>query len=186
MGEKYKVIYADPPYAFRNKRTGGSMSSGSESQYPTMSLQELSLLPIHLIADKNSVCFLWASVALLPDSLSLLSAWGYHYKTSLFWRKIMSLGMGYWFRGQVEMCLLGVRGKVKAFRIQKPNFVQSKVRNHSQKPDEVRGLIDMTGLSPKLELFARERVEGWDAMGYDIDGLDIRVALAEKIVELED
>src|SRR3990170_4383255 len=104
LSEKYKVIYADPPYAFRNKRTGGSMSSGSESQYPTMSLQELSALPVPLIADKDSVCFLWASVALLPDSLSLLSAWGSQYKTSIFWRKIMSLGMGYWFRGQVEMC----------------------------------------------------------------------------------
>ena len=98
----------------------------------------------------------------------------------------MSLGMGYWFRGQVEMCLLGVRGKVKAFHIQKPNFVQSKVRNHSQKPDEVRELIDMTSLSPKLELFAREQVSGWDAMGYDIDGKDIRVALAEKLMEFEE
>jgi len=183
--EKYKVIYADCPWAFRNKQTGGSMSSGSANQYPTMSLQELSLLPVPLIADKDSVCFLWASVALLPDSLSLLSAWGYHYKTALFWRKIMGLGMGYWFRGQVEVCLLGVRGKVKAFRIQKPNFVQSKVRNHSQKPDEVRELIDMVDLSPKLELFARERAPGWDAMGFDIDGKDIRLALVEKIVELE-
>jgi N6-adenosine-specific RNA methylase IME4 len=94
--------------------------------------------------------------------------------------------MGFWFRGQVEMCLLGVRGKVKAFRIQKPNFIQSKVRKHSQKPDEVRELIDMTGLSPKLELFARERAPGWDAMGFDIDGRDIRLALVEKIIELGD
>ncbi|MCK9600845.1 MAG: MT-A70 family methyltransferase [Sphaerochaeta sp.] len=186
MGEKYKVIYADCPWSFRNKRTGGSMSSGSASQYPTMSLQELSELPIPLIADRDSVCFLWASVALLPDSLSLLSAWGYRYKTALFWRKVMSLGMGFWFRGQVEMCLLGVRGRVKAFRIQKPNFIQSKVRNHSQKPNEVRELIDMTGLSPKLELFARERAPGWDAMGFDIDGKDIRLALVEKIIELGD
>ena len=186
LSKKYKVIYADPPYSFRNKRTGGSMSSGSADQYSTLSLQELSLLPVSLVADKNSVCFLWSPIALLPDSLSLLSAWGYHYKTALFWRKIMSLGMGYWFRGQVEMCLLGIRGKVKAFRIQKPNFVQSKVRNHSQKPDEVRELIDLTGLSSKLELFAREQTPGWDAVGYDIDGKDIRVALAEKIAEFEE
>ena len=98
----------------------------------------------------------------------------------------MSLGMGYWFRGQIEICLLDVHGSVKAFRIQKPNFIQSKVRNHSQKPDEVRDLIDMTRLSPKLELFSRERVAGWDAMGYDIDDKDIRVALAEKIAEFEE
>jgi site-specific DNA-methyltransferase (adenine-specific) len=149
-----------------------------------MSIEDISSLPISSIADKDSVCFLWCSVALLPECLSVLSAWGYKYKTSLFWRKIMSLGMGYWFRGQVEMCVLGVRGDVKAFRIQKPNFVQSKARNHSQKPDEIRELIDSTGLSPKIELFARERVHGWDSMGYDIDDKDIVVALIEKIREL--
>ena len=183
---KYKVIYADPPYTFRNERTGGSMSSGSASQYPVMALDDLRSLPVSSVADRDSVCFLWSPVPLLPDCLSLLAAWGYRYKTSLFWHKVTRLGMGYWFRGQVEMCLLGVRGKVKAFRIQKPNFVQSEVRDHSRKPDEVRDLIDATGLSPRLELFARERVLGWDAVGYDVDGRDVRVALVEKIVDMED
>jgi len=77
----------------------------------------------------------------------------------------MSLGMGYWFRGQVELCLLGIRGNVKAFRLQKPNFIQSRVRKHSQKPSEMYGLIDLLEIDSKIELFARERREGWDAWG---------------------
>lgn len=95
----------------------------------------------------------------------------------------MSLGMGYWYRGQVEQLLLGVRGNVKAFRIQKPNFVQSKVRQHSQKPDEMLELVNACGLAPKLELFARSKSDGWDCLGNEIDGQDIRVSLAKIIAE---
>lgn len=186
MGGKYQVIYADPPYAFRNVRTGGSMSSGSASKYAVMTAGEIASLPVSLIADKSSVLFLWIPVPLLPDGLAILSRWGFTYKTAVFWRKVMSLGMGYWFRGQVEMCLLGVRGKVKAFRIQKPNFIQSKVRDHSQKPDEMRDLIEMTGLLPRLELFARTKRDGWDCLGDGVDGKDVWLALTEKIVELSE
>ena len=82
----------------------------------------------------------------------------------------MSLGMGYWFRGQVEECLVGVRGDVKAFRLQKPNFIQSKARKHSQKPEEFFQLIEpaVENMNPKIELFARERRPGWDCWGYEV------------------
>lgn len=177
--KKYQIIYTDPPWAYRNHRTGGSMKSGSESKYPTMTLDDIKQLPITQIANKDSVLFLWATVPLLPDCLSVLVAWGFEYKTTLFWRKIMSLGMGFWYRGQVELLLLGIKGKVKPFRIQKPNFIQSKVREHSRKPDEFYEFIEMTGLEPKIELFARNKREGWDSIGFDIDGCDIRESLGK-------
>ena len=162
------------------------MGSGSAQKYVVLSLQDIQSLPVPNVADRNSVCFLWATTPLLPEALSVLSSWGYSYKTSLYWRKIMSLGMGFWYRGQVEQLLLGVRGGVKAFRIQKPNFVQSKAREHSQKPDEIRELVDACGLLPRLELFARQRTDGWDCIGDGIDGRDIRVALTQIIVEQEE
>ncbi len=177
--KKYQVILADPPWSYRNKRTGGSMISGADAKYPTMALDDIKQLPIGEIADKDSVLFLWATVPLLPDCLSVIDAWGFEYKTALFWRKIMSLGLGFWFRGQVELCLLGVKGKVKPFRLQKPNFIQTKALRHSEKPDEIRQLIEETGLSPRIELFARQRAEGWDCLGFDVDGKDIRQSLEE-------
>jgi site-specific DNA-methyltransferase (adenine-specific) len=183
MRPKYKVIYADPPWSYRNKRTGGSMNSGSEQKFATMILADILSLPVSSVADKDSVLFLWATTPLLPEALSVLPAWGFTYKTSLYWRKIMSLGMGFWYRGQVEQLLLGVRGKIKAFRIQKPNFIQAKVRNHSQKPVEVRELVEMCNLDPKLELFATESATGWDCIGNAINGEDIRVSLARIIAE---
>jgi len=166
--KKYRVIYADPPWAYRNKRTGGSMNSGSASKYPVMTLEELAELPVPEIANKDSVLFLWATVPLLQEGIILLNMWDFEYKTSLFWRKIMLLGMGFWFRGQVEVCLLGVRGHVKPFRIQRSNFVQTKALRHSEKPEEVRQLIEATGLAPRIELFARQEVEGWSCWGNEV------------------
>jgi len=167
--KKYQVIYADPPWKYNNKRTGGSMNSGAESKYQTMDIEDIIQMPISLIADKDAVLFLWATTPLLPDALRVLSGWGFEYKTAIYWRKIMSLGMGFWFRGQVELCLLGVKGKIKPFRLQKPNFIQTKALRHSEKPEEMRQLIELTGLQPRLELFARRKVDGWDAFGNEIE-----------------
>ena len=167
--KKYQIIYADPPWQYRNKKTGNSMKSGSASKYPTLSLEEICALNVRELAHKDSVLFLWITVPLLPDGLKVMDSWGFKYKTALFWRKIMSLGMGFWFRGQVEILLMGVRGKVKAFRIQKANILQLKVGKHSQKPVEFRELIESIGLSPRIELFARQKIEGWDIWGNEIE-----------------
>jgi len=167
--KKYQIIYADPPWAYRNKRTGGSMNSGSESKYQTMSFEELIALPVRYLCDDKCALFLWATTPLLPEAIKLMGYWGFNYKTAIYWRKIMSLGMGFWFRGQVEVCLLGIRGKVKAFRIQKPNFIQTKVSKHSEKPEEMRQLIEATRLEPRIELFARQKVEGWDCWGNEVE-----------------
>jgi site-specific DNA-methyltransferase (adenine-specific) len=166
--KKYRVIYADPPYQYRNVRTGGSMKSGSAQKYPVMKTEDICKLPVNKIGGNDSVLFLWSTVPMLEDALKILHAWGYEYKTAIFWRKIMSLGMGFWFRGQVELCLLGVKGKVKPFRLQKPNFIQTKALRHSQKPEEMRQLIEATGLQPRIELFARQPIEGWDCYGDEI------------------
>ncbi len=173
--KKYQIIYADPPWRYQNKKTGGSMKSGADAQYSTMSTQEICDLPVQDIAHKNSVLFLWATVPLLPEAFKVLDAWGYKYKTMLTWRKIMSLGMGFWFRGQTEHLLLGVKGKVNAFRIQKANFIQCKAGAHSTKPIEFRILIDLVDLNPKIELFARQKTPGWDVWGNEVESdIDIK------------
>ena len=168
--KKYQIIYADPPWQYRNKKTGGNMISGSASKYPTMSIKEICSLSIKDIADKNCILFLWTTTPFLEDSFKVLSAWGFKYKTAIYWRKIMSLGMGFWFRGQVEVLILGIKGKIKAFRCQKPNFIQTKVLRHSEKPEEFRELIEgiSNGYPNKIELFARQKTEGWDVWGNEV------------------
>ena len=166
--KKYQIILADPPWRYRNKKTGGSMKSGASQKYPVMSLEEICSLNIDKIRDTNSVLFLWVTCPMMEEGLQVMKAWGYQYKTKIYWRKIMSLGMGFWFRGQVEELWLGTRGKVKAFRLQVSNFKQTKALKHSQKPEEIRKIIEMVNLSPRIELFAREKTPGWDVWGNEV------------------
>jgi N6-adenosine-specific RNA methylase IME4 len=187
------VIYSDPPWSYENKSTGGSMKSGVENKYSTMTNEDIATMPIADITEKDCICFMWVTVPLLPEGLGTLKAWGFKYKTMLTWRKIMSMGMGYWFRGQTEHLIIGVKGNVKAFRQQKSNFYesevfeidqcyQSKAGKHSQKPHYFRELINkavqVSFETPvKLELFARSRegffpdleYEGWDVYGNEVN-----------------
>ena len=171
--KKYNIIYADPPWSYKNKRTGGSFKSGSASKYPTMSLLEICNLPVRKIAAEDSVLFLWATVPLIEEAFIVMKEWGFKYKTMITWRKIMSLGMGFWFRGQCEHLLFGIKGQVKAFRLQEANFIQCKSLRHSQKPDEFRKLIERATLSMpfrnRIELFAREKYQGWDVWGNEVE-----------------
>jgi N6-adenosine-specific RNA methylase IME4 len=136
-----------------------------------MDLESIKKLPISDICNKDSVLFLWATVPLLPEAFQVMKAWGYKYKTMITWRKIMSLGMGFWYRGQTEHLLFGIRGKIKAFRMQECNVIQHKVEKHSKKPDVFRKLVERStvDLNPKIELFAREKVSGWDCWGNEIE-----------------
>lgn len=167
--KQYQLIYADPPWQYRNKNTGGSMNSGADKKYQVMSLPDICNLPIFDITDKNCALFLWTTTPMLPDAFKVMRSWGFEYKTALYWRKIMSLGLGFWYRGQVELVLLGIKGKLKAFRLQKANFIQTKALRHSEKPVEMRRLIEATGLMPRIELFARQKVDGWDVWGNEVE-----------------
>jgi N6-adenosine-specific RNA methylase IME4 len=184
---KFKIIVCDSPWEYSNIRTGGSLISGSDAHYETLSLQDLCNLPVKQIADKNSVLFLWVTTPLKYEiaQSGLVEKWGYHYKTSIYWRKIMSLGLGFNFRGQVEECWMCTRGKVKPFRTQFPNVIQSKVRKHSQKPEEFFQMIEPSlerfNLNPRLEMFARIIRPGWYAIGNEISNNDIRVDLKNLI-----
>lgn len=177
----YKAIAADCPWSYQSK-AGGSWASGSAAKYSTMSLLDICNMGVPAIAHSGgSVLFLWATTPLLPEAFQVMKSWGFKYKTAIYWRKIMSLGMGFWFRGQVEMCLVGIRGDVKAFRCQKPNFIQSKVRAHSQKPEEfwklINPVLDAHGLSPRIELFCRgEPHPWWDGWGSEcLNSVDLEL-----------
>ena len=173
---KYKCVVADPPWDYENKVTGGNLQSAACFKYSTMSLEEIKKLPIiHEQTDENCVLFLWATVPLLPEAFEVMGAWGFKYKTKITWRKMFN-GMGWWFRGQIEDCLIGTRGKIKAFHSQQPNFIQSTIKGlkHSEKPNEffqlIEPIIEQYNLNPKIELFSRKQRPGWDVFGNEVEG----------------
>lgn len=189
--KKYKVILADPPWSYRNKKTGGHSDgacgkSGACQKYDTLELQEICDLPVRNISSRNCCLFLWATTPLLPDAFEVMRSWGFEYKTAIYWRKIMSLGMGFWFRGQVEVCLFGIKGTVPAFHSQHPNFLQTRAGLHSRKPKELMGIIGpcIENLNPKIELFARQKIEGWDSWGNQVPTDEQKLLRIERIEEV--
>ncbi len=121
--QPYEWIVADPPWPYRNVKTGGSMTSGSAAQYPVMTMDDILNLPVPEIAAKDCCCFLWTTTPLLPQGLAVLDRWGFEYKSALYWDK-KNYPLGFWFRGRVEPCLIGIRGTVKAFRSSAVNIIQ--------------------------------------------------------------
>jgi len=99
-----------------------------------------------------------------------MESWGFKYITIITWHKTNSKGMGYWFRGYTEHLLFGKKGKVKSFRSMVRNIQEAKTERHSKKPDKFRTLIESVtkGLNPKIELFAREKKQGWDSWGNEV------------------
>ena len=174
--KKYSIIYADPPWRYKVYSKKG-LGRSAESHYPTMELEDIRALPVGTLAADDSVLFLWTTIPLLHDCFSVMRAWGFSYKTVAFvWikqnRKSDSLfwGMGHWTRANAEFCMLATKGHPKRKSNRVHQFIISPLRGHSQKPDEARDkIIELVGDLPRVELFAREKADGWDAWGNEVD-----------------
>lgn len=173
--KKYQIIYADPPWRYLVYSKKGQGRS-AESHYPTMALEDIKRLPVRQLADRDCALFLWTTVPLLQDCFSVMEAWGFVYKTVAFvWikknKKADSLfwGMGYWTRANAELCMLATAGRPKRCSAGVHQVVVTPIEEHSKKPDIVREkIVELMGDLPRVELFARQRVNGWDAWGNEV------------------
>lgn len=189
---------ADPAYAYRDANTGGSFKSGSGQHYTTMKPETVAKMRVQDIMQDDSICFLWITTPLLGGGFEVLRAWGYDYKTTITWykkdpnpNKKFRLGLGRYFRGMTEHCLVGTRGEIKPFACQSQNVIVEKPRAHSQKPEGFWTLIEHamsdinphrnlqfvdhtladTNPEPRIELFCRGTPRaGWDGWGNECSG----------------
>jgi N6-adenosine-specific RNA methylase IME4 len=166
----YQLIYADPPWPYRDKMAGHSFSLDHE--YETQPLRWIESRPIGSIAARDSALLLWVPSPMLDDGLRVMEAWGYKYVTVAFvWSKLTSTGkrvsnLGRWTMGNVELCLLGRRGKIQRACKNVKQLVEAVRTVHSRKPDDVRlRAEELFGNVKRIELFARGVSEGWDQFG---------------------
>jgi len=163
--EKYDVILADPPWQYEFSM---AINRAIENQYPTMTLDEIKQLQIP--SAENAVLFLWATAPKLEEALEVMRAWGFKYRTCAVWDKEV-IGMGFWFRIQHELLLVGVKGN---YPVPPPDsrfssIIRERRGKHSEKPKLIYEMIEK--MCPKgkyLELFARETRQGWKAWGNEI------------------
>ncbi len=180
IGERrFGAILADPPWQFKNKTGKVAPEHLRLNRYTTLSLEEICALPVPQIAAPTSHLYLWVPNALLPEGLAVMQAWGFTYKSNIVWHKIRKdgkpdgRGVGFYFRNVTEILLFGVRGKnarTLAPGRRQVNYLATRKREHSRKPDEQYKLIEECSPGPFLELFARGIRKGWECWGAEASG----------------
>jgi len=172
--KKFGTVLADPPWQFINRTGKVAPEHKRLNRYNTMSVDEICALPVKEALADTAHLYLWVPNALLPDGLRVLSAWGFAYKSNLIWHKIRKdggpdgRGVGFYFRNVTEILLFGVRGKnarTKAPGRRQVNFMATRKREHSRKPDEQYDIIEACSSGPFLEMFARGNRPGWTGFG---------------------
>ena len=179
--KRYSVIYADPPWEYRQHGTTRKSRGNALQHYRTMATENICKMPVREICEGGCVCFMWATFPNITEAIKVMEAWGFIYKTAAFvWVKKNRKngrnfwGMGAYTRANVEVCLIGV---TKGFRAGEQvrshgvhQIIESPVEEHSKKPAEVRDrIVQLMGDVPRIELFARERAPGWDAWGDEVE-----------------
>lgn len=168
----YRVIYADPPWEYGDKRTNDANSGSAESQYPTMPIDEICGLAVAEIAAADSVLFLWATAPLLTEAIQVIESWGFTYKAQFVWDKVKGFN-GHYNDVRHELLLVATRGScVPKIDTLDPSIVQAKRTQHSRKPDCFYELIERMyppGERTHVELFARRSRNGWQSWGNQVD-----------------
>lgn len=177
----YNVIEADPPWTFKTRSKKGE-GRCPQAHYETMTIKDISALPVASLAAKNCHLFLWTTGPHLSVALNVMRAWGFKYSGIGFtWAKLkrsvgsasrfttncFHVGMGYTTRKNAEFCLLGKRGSPKRLRKDIRELIIAPVREHSRKPDEAYRRICQFADGPRIALFTRETRPGFDCWGLE-------------------
>lgn len=191
MRRRYNIIYADPAWKYRDKRLG---RGGAENHYSTLSIKEIMALGgmVEKMSHDDCALLIWGCWPLLPDMNKVIDAWGFDYKTCAFiWCKTRKLaecdqammfadealdlgddsfvGCGNYTRSNTEFCLLATKGRMEVKNRDVKQIIYHPIMRHSEKPAETRDrIVRLFGELPRIELFARTRVPGWDAWGNEV------------------
>lgn len=173
--KKYKVIYADPPWSFKNYSKKGE-DRNVNKHYNVMTLDDIKKLPVKNIADDDCVLLMWTTGPMLEKAFGVIKEWGFTYKTLGFcWAKEnmksegFFMGNGYWTRSNAELCLLATKGKPKRVNADVRQLLIEPRREHSRKPDVMYERIERLLDGPYIELFARSQHKNWDSWGNQLD-----------------
>jgi len=166
---KFQVIYADPPW---DVKAGPDWGSGEESKdllYPTMSIEEITAIPVKNLADENAHLYLWVINKYIRESYDIARAWGFEPSCLLTWVKPPhGIGLGGTFVQTTEHLLFCRRGTLEANKRIDTTWFEYPRLQHSEKPKEFREMIEAISPGNRIELFAREKIKGWQVWGNEV------------------
>lgn len=170
----YGCILADPPWYFRNYSAAGEEKNPA-AHYSCMDIDAIKALPVADLAAPDCALMMWATAPMLPQALETMRAWRFTFKSAGAWAKQSStgakwaFGTGYCFRSAAEFFLLGTIGKPRIRSRSIRNLIVAPVREHSRKPNDMHQMVEALFDGPYVELFARERRQGWSVFGNETE-----------------
>ena len=174
--KKYNIILADPPWPYNARNNSKTLfGSGASGKYSVMKWEDIYKLSIQQICAENCALFLWTVPPFMPKCLKTIDEWGFRFITKAFtWIKIDKKNVyrllpWYYTGSNSEDCYLGIKGKMKVMDKGVKQVIATTLKEHSKKPEEVRDrIVQLFGDLPRIELFAREKVDGWDSWGDEL------------------
>lgn len=160
----YRCIMADPPW---QERGGGRVKRGADRHYGLLSTPEIVKVMVRSpkwAPAPDCHLWLWVTNNYLEDGLGVMEALGFRYVTNAVWCKD-KIGLGQYLRGQHELLLFGVRGRLAGLSRARSTVIFAPRTEHSRKPDQAYELAEAVSPGPRLEMFARRGREGWDSWG---------------------
>ncbi len=177
MSAQFGTVLCDPPWEQHviGRRATRPMTS-TRLPYPTLSVREITALPIAPLLVRGAHVWLWTTNQFLRAAFDVLEAWGVRYLTTVTWVK--PSGCGAWFASTTQHCLMGYYGACRfPLRRYAPTHFHAAPKRHSAKPEGFYDLIESISPAPRLELFARQTRLGWSSVGDGIDGRSIEEVL---------
>jgi len=134
-----------------------------------MSTGEIMGLPIDKLATKTSVLYLWTTQRYLEFAFGVVRKWGFIPVCTLVWCKPRGGFVGGAYFSNTEFLLYGKRSGSRINTKINSQWFELPRGRHSQKPTEFYEMIEKLHPPPRLELFARQKREGWDCWGNEVD-----------------
>lgn len=163
---KYHVLVADPPWPYTKR--GADTTHRGTIPYPSMTIDDIKALDVASLAHEDCILWLWTTNAFMAEAYQVAERWGFDVKTILTWAKDR-MGLGDWLRGQTEHCLLAVKGRPVVTLSNQTTILHGRVGEHSQKPEEFYRLVESLCPGSKCELFSRQRRDGWQSFGSEVE-----------------
>ena len=163
--KKYRTILADPPWDINQR--GRYSSRSAESHYELMPVDRIKAMPVASLCEENAHLYLWVPNGLLQEGLDVIKAWGFTFRSPIYWIK-PRLSLGNYVRNASETLLFATRGKAPVKFHAQPNWLFAPQQEHSHKPEEQFAIIERLSDGPYLELFARRKQPGWDCWGNEV------------------
>ena len=163
----FTTLLMDPPWRF--DKAGAGARSSAESQYPTLSLEEIADLELPKMASDAHLYF-WCPTQFLVPAHEIVEGYGFQVRSVLAWTKPNGLGVGRYFRGGWEPCIFATRGDLPLQVKNQTAWFEAPRTQHSSKPASfITDIVERCSPGPYVEMFARnpERRKGWTYWGYE-------------------